>query len=58
MRALETLVIYVAPFLIIGIVAKLLMTRKSVDLFDVQTAAGPKRRKRKLFLLGAWRNEE
>jgi hypothetical protein len=58
MRALETLVIYVAPFLIIGIIAKLLMTRKSVDLFDVQTEAGPKRRKRKLFLLGAWRNEE
>jgi hypothetical protein len=58
MRALETLVIYLAPFLIIGIVAKLLMKRKSVDLFDIQAAAGPTRRKRKLFLLGAWRNEE
>jgi hypothetical protein len=58
MRALETFVIYVAPFLIIGIVAKLLMKRKSVDLFDVQAEAGPKPRKRKLFLLGAWRNEE
>ena len=58
MRALETLVIYVAPFLIIGVVAKLLMMRKSVDLFDVQAEAGPRRRKRKLFLLGAWRNEE
>ena len=51
MRALETLVIYVAPFLIIGIVAKLLMKRKSVDLLDVQAEAGPKRRKRKLFHL-------
>jgi hypothetical protein len=58
MRALETFVIYVAPFLIIGIVAKLLMKRKSVDLFDVQAGAGPERGKRKLFLLGAWRNEE
>ena len=58
MRALETFVIYVAPFLIIGIVAKLLMKRRSVDLSDVQAQAGPKRRKRKLFLLGAWRNEE
>ena len=58
MRALETFVIYVAPFLIIGIVAKLLMKRRSVDLSDVQAQVGPKRRKRKLFLLGAWRNEE
>ena len=31
MRALETFVIYVAPFLIIGIAAKLLMKRRSVD---------------------------
>ena len=43
MRALETFVIYVAPFLIIGIVAKLLMKRKSVDLFDVQAKTGPNR---------------
>ena len=35
MRALETFVIYVAPFLIIGIAAKLLMKRKAVDLSDV-----------------------
>jgi hypothetical protein len=56
MRALEVFVIYVAPFLIIGIAAKLLMKRRGVDLSDVQ--AGPKRRARKVFLLGAWRNEE
>ena len=58
MRALETFVIYVAPFLIIGIAAKLLMKRRSVDLSDVQAQAGPNRRARKVFLLGAWRNEE
>ena len=57
MRALETFVIYVAPFLIIGIAAKLLMKRKGVDLSDVQAQAGPNRRARKVFLLGAWRNE-
>ena len=58
MRALETFVIYVAPFLIIGIAVKLLMKRKGVDLSDVQAQAGPNRRARKVFLLGAWRNEE
>jgi hypothetical protein len=58
MRALETLVIYLAPFLIIGIAVKLLMKRKSVDLPDVQAEGGPNRKARKVFLLGAWRNEE
>ena len=58
MRALEVFVIYVAPFLIIGIAAKLLMKRRGVDLSDVQAQAGPNRRARKVFLLGAWRNEE
>ena len=58
MRALEVFVIYVAPFLIIGIAAKLLMKRRGVDLSDVQAQAGPNRRARKAFLLGAWRNED
>lgn len=58
MRALETLVIYVAPFLIIGIAVKLLMKRKGVDLSDAQAQAGPNRRARKVFLLGGWRSEE
>jgi hypothetical protein len=57
MRALEVLVIYVAPFLIIGFVTKLLMKRHNVDLTDVQAQAGPKRRSRKVFLLGSWRKE-
>ncbi|MGB8608590.1 hypothetical protein [Bradyrhizobium sp.] len=58
MRALEVFVIYVAPFLIVGIAVKLLMKRRGVDLSDVQAQAGPKRRARKVFLLGAWRNEK
>jgi hypothetical protein len=58
MRALETFVIYIAPFLMIGIAAKLLMKRNGVDLSDVQAQAGLKRGARNVFLLGAWRNEE
>jgi len=58
MGALETFIIYVAPFLIIGIAAKLLMRRRGVDLSDIQAQAGPNRRARKVFLLGAWRKEE
>jgi hypothetical protein len=58
MRALEVFVVYVAPFLIIGIAAKLLMKRRSVDLADVQAQAGPNRRPRRVFLLGSWRNED
>ncbi len=58
MHALRTLAIYVTPFLIIGIAVKLLMKRRSVDLSDVQAQAGPNRKARKVFLLGAWRREE
>jgi hypothetical protein len=35
----------------------LLKKRKGVDLSDVQAQAGPIRKARKVFLLGAWRNE-
>jgi hypothetical protein len=58
MRALGTFAIYVTPFLIFGIAARLLMKRRAVDLSDVQEQARPKHRARKAFLLGAWRNEE
>jgi hypothetical protein len=58
MRAFETLLIYVAPFLIIGIAVRLLMKRSGVDLSDVQAQAGSNRKARKAFLLGAWRKEE
>lgn len=57
MRALEVLVIYLAPFFIIGFLAKFLMKRRSVDLRDVQAQAGPNRGARKVFLLGYWRRE-
>ena len=57
-RALEVFVIYVAPFLIIGIIARLLMKRSSVDLTDVQRQAGANRRPRRVFLLGGWRSED
>jgi hypothetical protein len=58
MRALGTFVIYVTPFLIIGIAVRLLMKQRGVDLSDIQAQARPNRRVRKVFLLGAWRNEE
>ena len=57
MRALEVFVIYVTPFLLIGIAARLLMKRWGVDLSDVQAQAEPNRKARKVFLLGAWRRE-
>ena len=55
MKAIETFAIYVTPFLILGLVAKLLLQRYVVDLADVQEQAGPNRRSRKVFLLGGWR---
>lgn len=58
MSALGTFAIYVTPFLILGVLAKLLLRRYAVDLIDVQEQAGPKRRARKVFLLGGWRTEK
>jgi hypothetical protein len=58
MWALETVAIYLTPFLIIGIAVRLLMKRYGVDLADVQKQAGTKRRPRRLFLLGGWRTED
>ncbi len=62
MDALVILLIYLVPFLVIGMVAKWLigrwMTTKGATLSDVQAQAGPNRRKRKLFLLGVWREED
>jgi hypothetical protein len=56
--ALETLAIYLIPFLVIGIAIKLVMRRYSVELADVQKQAGTERRPRKVFLLGGWRAEQ
>ena len=60
--ALVVAVIYFGSFLAIGFIAKAvlakLMEQTSADLSDVQAQAGPNRRKRKVFLLGVWRDEE
>lgn len=58
MSALETFAIYAMPFIILGVAAKLLMRRYAVDLTDVQEQAGPKRKPRRVFLLGSWRTED
>jgi hypothetical protein len=61
MRALVTAVIYFGTFLAIGMIAKAAlgkwMKRKGADLSDIHAQAGPNRRKRRVFLLGAWRDE-
>ena len=58
MSAFTVLAIYLIPFLVIGIAARLLMKRRAIDLTEVQAEAGPKRRKNKGFLLGAWHAED
>jgi hypothetical protein len=62
MRALVTALIYFGSFMAIGIIAKFAidkwMVRRSLDLADIQAQAGPNRRKRRVFLLGFWRDEE
>lgn len=62
MKALVTAIIYFGTFLTIGLVAKIViarwMDRSGADLSDVQEQAGPNRRPRQLFLLGAWRSED
>jgi hypothetical protein len=61
MRALVTAVIYFGSFLAIGLIAKLVigrwMNRRNVDLSEIQAQLGPRRGKRRVFLLGFWRNE-
>ena len=60
MKALLVAFIYLAPFIIIGVVVKMIMKQrmKGSNLSDIQEMAGPNRRKRRLFLLGSWRNED
>jgi hypothetical protein len=61
MWALTVAVIYFGSFLALGILARMalrrLMDHSGADLADVQAQAGPNRRKRSVFLLGAWRDE-
>ena len=56
MDALLTAAIYVLPFLALGIVARIWLSRRSVALSDAQAEADPNRKKRPVFLLGIWRD--
>ena len=57
MRALVNVAIYLLPFLAIAAIANRWMTRKGVELADVQAEGDPNRKKRPRFLLGIWRDE-
>jgi hypothetical protein len=61
MRALLTAIVYFGSFLAIGLITKLVigrwMGRKNLDLSEIQAQAGPHRGKRRVFLLGFWREE-
>jgi hypothetical protein len=55
--ALLTVAVYITPFLLIGLAAKIWIKRKGVDLSDVQAEGDPQRPRRSRFLLGIWRHE-
>jgi hypothetical protein len=61
MRALVTAAIYFGSFLTIGLIAKVVigrwMARRNLDLPEVQAPVGARRSKRRVFLLGFWRDE-
>jgi hypothetical protein len=61
MWALFVAIIYFGTFISVGIIARILLDRlmaqSGADLADVQAQAGPNRRERTVFLLGAWRTE-
>jgi hypothetical protein len=61
MRALVTALVYFGSFLAIGLTAKLVigrwMNRRNLDLSEIQAQVGPRRGKRRIFLLGFWRDE-
>ena len=59
MWALTVAVIYFGTFIALGYVAKHALGRlmAGTELSEVQAQAGPNRRPRRLFLLGAWRTE-
>ncbi len=62
MRALWTAVIYFGSFIALGLATKIALgrwtSRHDADLASIQAQAGPRRAKRRLFLLGAWRTED
>jgi hypothetical protein len=61
MWAIFVATIYFGTFITIGILARIILDRvmqkSGVELADVQAQAGPNRRERSVFLLGAWRTE-
>ena len=57
MRALITVAVYITPFLLIGLAAKIWIKRNGVELSDVQAEGDPNRKRRARFLLGIWRAE-
>jgi len=61
MPALETALIYFGSFLALGVIAKLAvgrwMSRKDLDPSPVRAQMGLPRGRRRLFLLGFWREE-
>ena len=57
MGALLTVAVYITPFLLIGLAAKIWIKRKGVDLNDVQAEGDTNRKRRPRFLLGIWRDE-
>ena len=61
MDALTTAVIYFGSFLVLGVIAKLAVRwwarRRDVDLAEIHREAGPNRGKRRVGLLGFWRDE-
>jgi hypothetical protein len=61
MGALETALIYFGSFLVLGVIAKLAagrwMSRRDLDPSPVRAQMGLPRGRRRLFLLGFWRDE-
>jgi hypothetical protein len=51
MRALITVAVYITPFLLIGLAAKIWIKRNGVELSDVQAEGDPNRKRRARFLL-------
>ena len=61
-HAFATAIVYFGFFLAVGIIAKSALDRwmhgKDLDLSEIQAQAGSNRGKRRLFLLGFWREED
>jgi hypothetical protein len=60
-HAFATAIVYFGTFLVLGLGAKAAIDRwmhgKDLDLSEIQAQAGRNRGRRRLFLLGFWRDE-